>query len=352
MTAVQLHGPRDMQVESCPAPDQPGGGEVCVHVDATGICGSDLHWYLDGRIGATAAESPVILGHEFAGTVVSGGGVAADGAPLYAGERVAVDPNIPCTRCTQCRAGAPNLCEAVRFLGQWPEGGSLRERLNVPAQVCHRLSPALSPVEGALLEPLGVALFALDLAHIRTGEPLAILGAGPIGLLTLQAARAAGADPVYVSDRLPWRLELARQLGATLTVDITKEDPVDLIRSASGRVGVPRVVEAAWGAEAVSQAIELAAPGGRVVLVGISSDDRLVVPATTLRRKGLTLAACRRMRHVYPRAMRLVTSGAVDLGVLVTHRFSLGQTPQAFALTADYAEGVVKCVIVHDGHQG
>lgn len=315
MLAARLHGPRDLRVEEVAAPS---GGEVLVRVKATGICGSDLHSYLDARIGDTVLQAPLILGHEFAGVIEE------------TGVRVAIDPAQPCHRCDLCERGHPNLCRRLHFCGLFPDNGSLAEFIRVPASTCFPVPDSIGDAEAALLEPLGVALHAADLAKIRVGNRVAVLGAGPIGLLLIQTAKLAGASEIYVSDPLPWRVATARRYGA---------EPLP----ASAEVDI--VIEAAWGGDATGSAVELARPGGRVVLVGIPSEDVCAFQHSTARRKGLTVVFSRRMKHTYPRAIRLVESGKVDLTGLISHRFPLNKAADAFALNAAYKDNVNKIII-------
>jgi L-iditol 2-dehydrogenase len=214
----------------------------------------------------------------------------------------------------------------------------------MPAHGCFPVPEALDDVQAALLEPLGVALHAVDLARIRVAESLVILGAGPIGLLILQVARRAGADPIFVTDKFPWRLRLAERWGA-VPVACDAEDPVrHLDRETHGR-GVDVAIEAAWGDQSVEQAAAMARLGGRLVLVGIPSEDRLQLKHSTARRKGLTIRLSRRMQHVYPRAIRLAERGHVDLLRLVSHRFPLRRSAEAFSLNTAYRDRVVKVMI-------
>jgi L-iditol 2-dehydrogenase len=320
---------------------------VQVRVTAVGICGSDLHTFVDGRIGDTAIGGPLVLGHEFAGIVEAMDGEAHDGAgrPLQVGDRVAVDPAQPCNACELCRTGHPNLCEHHAFCGVYPTQGALQERLNVPAATCFALPDALDDVQGAMLEPLGVAIHAVDLGHIRVGSSVAIVGAGPIGLLCGAVAKAAGASPLMMTDRLPARLAAARAFGAeALNVDDT--DPVAAIRDRTGGRGVDVAVEAAWSTDdAVAQAVDVLRPGGRLVIVGIASDDRLTFTHSAVRRKGLTIAMCRRMKHTYPRAIELATTGLIDLPRLISHHLPLDQTAEALDLAASYRDGALKVVV-------
>ena len=329
-----------------PAPGPPRRGQVLLRVKATGICGSDLHSYSDARIGDSVVSSPLVLGHEFSGVVEAVGPGSSDGSfqPLKPGTRVAVDPAQPCGRCELCEAGHPNLCRRLHFCGNFPDGGSLCEWMHMPAHSCFPVPPSLSDIQAALLEPLGVAIHAVDLARLRVANSLAIVGAGPIGLLILQVARLAGADPIFVSDRLNWRLKLAKSLGG-IPVNATTQDPVDRItRETNGR-GVDVAIEAAWADESVQDAAEMTRLGGRLVLVGIPGDDTLKLKHSVARRKGLTIVMSRRMKHVYPRAIRLAASRRVDLKALVSHRFPLRKAADAFALNTKYQDSVVKVII-------
>jgi L-iditol 2-dehydrogenase len=349
MLAARLHGPADMRLEQIPHPGPPGPGQVLVRVKATGICGSDLHSYLDARIGDTVIQSPLILGHEFAGVIEEiGPPLNAEGvtrsAELAPGLRVAVDPAQPCGRCEMCVQGHPNLCWRLHFCGTFPDGGSLCEWMHMPARSCFPVPDSIDDACAALLEPLGVAIHAVDLAKIRVADSVAILGAGPIGQMILQVARHTGADPIFVTDKLSWRLKLAERFGA-VPVHYENEDPVAAVLKQTAGRGVDVAIEAAWADHSVGQAAEMARLGGRVVLVGIPSDDRLEMKHSTARRKGLTLRLSRRMKHVYPRAIRLVERGMVDLPALISHRWPLARVVEAFELNTAYRDNVVKILI-------
>jgi L-iditol 2-dehydrogenase len=203
---------------------------------------------------------------------------------------------------------------------------------------------AIDDASGALLEPLGIAIHAVDLARIRVADSVAILGSGLVGLCILQLVRLSGAQPIFVSDKFPWRLEVAQRFGA-IPINCDDTDPVKEVLSATHGRGVDVAIEAAWADSSVQQAAEMARLGGRLVIVGISEDDRIELKHSTARRKGLTIRLARRMKHTYPRAIRLVRSGAVDLHSLISHRFPLEKTPEAFAMNVTYEDQVVKAVI-------
>jgi L-iditol 2-dehydrogenase len=302
--ALRLHGPGDLRLHDEPEPE-PRNGEVLVRVTAVGLCGSDRHWLLEGGIGDAVLDRPLVLGHEFVGTIESGS---------RAGERVALDPAVPCGRCSVCLAGDHHLCPRLRFAGHGTEDGALRTWLTWPEGLAHALPERVSDAEGSLLEPLGVALHALDLANVRPGSSAGVFGCGPLGLLLVQALRVAGVETVVASDPLPHRAEAAMSAGATLD-----EREVDV------------AFEAAGEDEALAAAIAAVRPGGRVVLVGIPEGDRTSFTASTARRKGLTLALCRRMKPAdLQRAIRLAEAGEVELGGLVSGRYALSEWRGAF----------------------
>lgn len=341
MKAVRLHSPRDMRLDDIPAPE-PRAGEALIRVRALGVCGSDVHYYVDGRIGDDVAPLPYILGHELSGEIVALGS-GAEGPPV--GTRVAVDPAIPCGLCEVCLDGNPHCCPSVRFPGSPPVQGALSELYAHPARLCVPLPDGLDFEEGAMLEPLGVAIHAITLTKIKPGDSVAILGAGPIGLLILQLALNCSVRSVYVSEPIPERRALAASLGARAVCDPQVQNPAAWLHERTKGRGVDAVVEAAWGEEAVGQAVEMVRPCGRVVLVGIPRKDACAFPANAARRKGLTLLFSRRMRAVYPRAIALAERGAVGLKTLITHRFGLERAGDAFDLVASRRDGVCKAMI-------
>ena len=342
MRAAALFGLHDVRVIEVEPPASPGPGEVVLRVAAVGLCGSDHHYYQEGAIGSDVVEAGMIGGHEFSAWVASvGEGVTH----LSPGQLVAVEPAIPCGRCEFCQAGHPNICPDVRFCGSPNHVGAMADYIRMPAENCFPLPETMTPVEGAMLEPLGVAIHAVDLAHLRVGQTIAVLGAGPIGLLTAAVARAAGAATVYVTEPLDYRRAFARKYGADAAFDPETEDVVDAILAATGGRGVDVAFEAAGAAETPDQAAQVTRPGGKVIVIGIPYDDTMTLTASVVRRKGLTVKLVRRMKHTYPRAIQLVDSGAVDVAALATHVFPLTSADRAFALVDGHRDGVLRAVI-------
>lgn len=346
MPAARLHGAADLRVDEIPHPGEPPSGQVLVRIEAVGICGSDLHTYRCGVIGDTHLANPIVMGHEFGGIVEAVGSDALDGngQPLRPGVRVAVDPAQPCGRCEWCRRGDSNLCPHIVFCGLSPYDGAMRPWMHVPAETCYPVPEGMDAVTAAMLEPFGVAIHTLDLAKVRPAESVAIIGVGSIGLCILQLLVHSHVRPVFAADTLPWRASLAGKIGADAFCT-DQADVVQAVLDATNGRGVDVAVEAASGGDALVQAAEMLAPGGRLMAVGIDEDDRFLIRHSNARRKGITVRMVRRMKHAYGRAIRLVETGDYDLAGLVTHRLPLDEAPHAFALNANYDDGVVKAMI-------
>ena len=317
MRTARLHAVGDLRVADEPMPDAAPGMSL-VQVTAVGICGSDLHWWDEGAIGDAKLTHPLVLGHE-------GAGVIAEGP--RAGQRVAIDPAIPCETCRACRDGYRNLCYRLKFSGHGDTDGMMREFMAWPTTALHPLPDRESDADGAMLEPLGVAIHSVDLGHLPFGGTASVIGCGPIGLLLIEVLKVAGASSVLAIEPLAHRREAAERLGADEVADPAAFDE-------ALRADVDVAFEAAGNNEGVELAMASVRPGGRVVLVGIPGDDVIRFGASLARRKGLTIAMVRRMNEVYPRAISLAERGVVDLGSVVTSRTGLGEIPAAFGAAA------------------
>lgn len=310
MKTARLHAPGDIRLHDEPDPT-PAAGEEIVRVLAVGLCGSDRHWFTEGSIGDAVLSRPLVLGHEIAGVIETG--------PRH-GERVALDPADPCGHCELCTGGLAHLCAELRFAGHGAADGGLRTLMPWPARLLAPVPDAIGDAEAALLEPLGVALHALELGQIEPGMTAGVFGCGPIGLLLVQLLQRAGVEHIVASDPVAHRLAAARGFGAT---------------SAARMVDV--AFEAAGDDAALDDAIAALRPAGRVVLVGIPDSDRTSFRASTARRKGLTLVFTRRMRADHLRlAIQRAAAGEVDLRSLITARYRLDRTADAFDDLAHY----------------
>ena len=337
--ALFLHGPRDVRVAPFKLRER-RPSEVLIEVAAVGICGSDLHYFKDGGIGGAVVREPFVPGHEF-------GGLLCDDVPalgLARGALVAVDPNIACGHCDWCREGYFNLCPNVEFFGAPPFDGAMTARLWAPTSQIVKLPPALTPLDAVMLEPLGVAMHAVDLAKPRLLERVAVLGAGPIGLLILQALKVAGAGEVYVIEPQAHRREMATRLGAAAV----GESSADIAGWSEGK-GFSLVVEATNNPLGFRDAVRAARIGGRIVLVGIPDGDAYALPASEARRRGLKIKFSRRMVDAYPRAIELVATGRVDVASIVTHRVELAAAPAMFHALADSEPEFGKVLIYPNG---
>ncbi len=323
MRVARLHAARDLRVSEEPAPE-PAPGMSLVRVTAVGICGSDLHWWDEGAIGDAGLAHPLVLGHEGAGVIAGG---------PRRGERVAIDPAIACDACRACRSGFRNLCYRIRFSGHGETDGMTRELMTWPSALLYPLPDSLSDTDGALLEPLGVALHSADLGHLPLGGTASVVGCGPIGLLLIAVLKAAGASWVLAVEPLAHRREAAARYGADLVADAASLAGDGLMRELTGP-GVDVAFEVAGSDAAIRLAIESVRPGGRVVLAGIPGDDVIRFRASAARRKGLTIAMVRRMNQAYPRAVSLAARGVADLASLVTRRTGLGEIAEAFGEAA------------------
>jgi len=321
MRAARLYGAGDLRVADEQEPAA-GPGEELVRVTAVGICGSDLHWWDEAGIGDAVITRPLVLGHEAAGVIEAG---------PRRGTRVAIDPAITCGRCRPCLDGYRNLCLNIRLAGHGDQDGAMRELLAWPAGLLHPLPDSVTDTDGALLEPLGVAIHALDLGHVRLGARVAVVGCGPIGLLLIAVLRTAGARHIAAFEPLPHRREAALRYGADVCLrpDILPGDLRELVGE-----GADTVFEMAGTADAVTLSVAAARAGGRVVLGGIPADDRIAFDASTARRKGLTIAMVRRMNNAYGRAIALAAAGSFSLAPLVTDRFGLASAGPAFGMAA------------------
>jgi L-iditol 2-dehydrogenase len=332
MSAAVLHGVEDVRLEDRPTPT-PGPGEVLVEVRAVGVCGSDIHYYREGRIGEHVVTAPLVLGHEAAGVVVATGPDVDLPAP---GDRVALEPGVPCRRCRECREGRYNLCPDVRFLATPPIDGAFCRYVVSPADFAHRVPDTLTDDAAALLEPLSVAVWACWKAAVRAGDRVLVTGAGPIGLLVAQVARASGAVEVTVSDVVPQRLAAAADLGATRTLDPSRESPptdVDVLLECSG---VPAAVDA--GLRAVR-------PAGRAVLVGMAPAPVTPLPTQVIQNREITVTGTFRYAGTYPTAIGLAASGAVELDRLVSGRYGLAETEDALR-AAILDPAAIKAIVV------
>lgn len=325
MKAIRLHARADLRLSVEPVPVA-GVGEKLVRIRSVGVCGSDLHWFSEGSIGDAKLEHPLVLGHEFAGETEDG-------------QRVAIDPAIACGHCEYCEQGHPNLCDNMIFAGHGEHDGAMREYTSYPTRCLFPIPDSLSFADGAMLEPLGIAIHTVDLGKVKAGMTVGVFGCGPIGLLIIQMAKLSGAANILATDKLEHRVEAAKRFGASQAFSVGDNSQLNEMRAATNVRGVDVAFEAAGAQAAIDDAFAAVRPGGKVIIAGIPDDDKTFFSASLARRKGLTIKLVRRMKHTYPRAIELVSKGLVDVRSLVTHRFPLEQASEAFRV-AELREGL------------
>jgi len=332
-----LYGAQDLRIEEVEMPAL-GPHDVLVQPSVVGICGSDVHFYERGGIGPFVVRQPVVMGHEPFGVVVARGAEAAK-HPL--GTRVALEPQRPCGRCAQCRRGHCNLCPDVKFFGcppgqhgRGPTHGALASYVAIDEDFAHPVPDVLDDEAGALIEPFAAALYAVRRAKVTAGSEVLISGAGPIGLLALQAARLCGATYVVVTDLRDGALDVAAQLGASRVVNVG--------RTRMDEIGIsPDVfLECSGDPAAMATGMLLLRARGRAVLVGVGPEDA-VLPVGHIRRHELTVTATFRYSGVFPEAIVLAASKRVDLHALITDRYTLDAVPAAFAAALSRRQGKI-----------
>lgn len=336
MKAALMNGAFDIHCGTRAKP-VPEAGQVLIRVQASSICGSDLHYYREGQIGGAIVKTAFTPGHEFAGRIAEGTGAAYGWAD---GTLVAVDPCQPCGHCEQCHKGQRHLCPNHILVGAPPYPGAMAEYIAVPATSVYPVPEWFSAQQAALLEPLGVALHAVELAKLRPGSDTVILGAGTIGLYLQMLALLCGALRVCVIEPLEYRRHKAIALGATAAF----ADVPSYLEFTKGR-GADVVLEATTSPLGPRQATEAAGIGSKVVLVGIPDGDEFSLTASLVRRKGLTIKLSRRMGHIYPRVIEYVRSGRIDVNAIVTHVMPLEQVSGAFEMLSTYQDEVIKVVL-------
>lgn len=341
MRAVKWFGPKDLRLTDVEKPI-PRAHEALLRVESVGVCGSDMHYYLDGCIGSQVLTPPVILGHEYAG-IVEAVGEAVD--PGLMGRRVAVEPGIPCLRCEWCRTGHYNVCRDMFFPGGPGCDGALCEYMAVHAAFCFPVPEDMRAQTAAMIEPAAVALHAAALAALKPGETVAVLGLGPIGLLTAQAVKLCGAGTVYGTDLMAYRVAAGKRHGVDVAFDAAGGGTVEWIMEQTSGRGVDVAIDCTNRPEGLALAVSVARPAGRCVLVGISGQESDMLPVSVARRRELQLNWCRRFRDNFPATLALVAAGRLDVDSLVTHSFSLEQTAAAFELVAHNGDNVLKASI-------
>lgn len=321
---------------------EPKEGEVLVKLEYVGVCGSDLHYYEQGRIGDVRVSFPFILGHEPAGEVVQlGKGVTH----LKVGDKVALEPGKTCGHCEFCKTGRYNLCPNVEFFATPPYDGVFQEYVAHRADLCFKLPNNVSTMEGALIEPLAVGFHAANQGGAHIGQTAVVMGAGCIGLVTMMALKAEGVEKVYVVDVIDKRLEKAKELGATEVINGKEKDAVEEVLRLTGGAGSDLVMETAGTDITSGQAVRMAKKGSTIVMVGYSASGQITLPMSMALDKELCFKTVFRYRHIYPIAIEAVASGKVNIKGVVTNVFALDEIGEGLEQCVKNKEEVVKAVI-------
>ena len=343
MKAMRLTGIRTMEMQTVPTPVVSSDTDVLIQMTRVGVCGSDVHYYTEGKIGSQVVQFPFTVGHEGAGLVKQ---VGAGVSRVKPGDRVAVEPAMSCWVCDQCKAGRPHTCRKLRCLGCPKQAeGCLSEYIVMPETSCFPLPSSISDDEAALCEPLAIGVYAVKGSIPMPGAKVGILGSGPIGLSVMFAARAQGAGRIYMTDKIDSRLVMARQavadwVGNTLKADVVQE----LTRLEPAQLDV--VFECCGQQEALDQGIELLKPGGKLMVVGIPPTlDRVSFKIDKLRHKEICIQNVRRQNHCVQPTLDMIARHDVDVTAMLTHRFPFSQTQAAFDMVAGYEKGVIKAMI-------
>jgi L-iditol 2-dehydrogenase len=345
MKAMMLTGIKQMEMRDIPEPVLIKPDDVKIRMSTVGICGSDIHYYNQGQIGSQVVEYPFTVGHEGSGVVAEVGPAVKRVKP---GDRIAIEPAMPCWKCDQCLAGRHHTCRNLKFLGCPGQAeGCLMEYIVMPETSCFPLTGSLTADHGSISEPLAIGIYAVKKSAGVKKMNIGIFGFGPIGMSVMLALKAHGAGNIYVTDLIDKRLEIALKEGATLTANPGKEDAGEKIKLTEPS-GLDIAFECCGKQEAIDQAIGLLKPGGKLVVVGIPEFERWSLNVEITRRREISVQFIRRQVDCVDEALEMMGNGSISVSNMVTHRFSLDQAKEAFDLVADYRDGVMKAMIDFD----
>lgn len=343
MRRVVLTGIREMELMKTAVPEIENGNEVKIKLSTIGVCGSDIHYYAEGKIGTQVVQYPYPVGHECSGIIEEIGDMVSN---VKVGDLVVVDPSVHCGVCDQCLAGRPHTCRNNKFLGCPGQlDGCLADYIVMPDFTCFPVSGKLNAVQAALIEPLTIGVYTVNLAQLQNENcSVAIFGAGPIGLSILMKLLADGLTNIGIIEPLEYRLGKAKEVGAKYLINPDKEEVVNKIIEKEELL-LDVVFEASGEQEAVTNAVKILKPGGKLVLVGIPPEAQYTFNMDLMRRKELTVINVRRQNHCVEEAIELVVSGKIDVEMMVTHTFTLEETPTAFDIVEAYKDGAIKAMI-------
>lgn len=346
MKAMVLTGIRQMEMQEVPTPEIKNDTDVLIKMKTLGVCGSDIHYYVSGKIGIQVVKYPFPVGHEGAGEVIA---VGSKVTTVKKGDRIAIEPAMPCWECDQCKAGRPHTCRKLKFLGcPGQADGCLSEYIVMPETSCFKISDTMTYDEAAISEPLAIGVYAVRLSGMdMKGLKVGILGFGPIGMSVLLPAKAKGADKIYVTDKIDGRLQVARECGAAWAGNPDKENVVEKVKEMEPAL-LDVVFECCGQQEAIDTAIDMLKPGGKLMIIGIPEFSRWSFPVDKMRHKEICVQNVRRQNHSVEETLELLEKKKVDISKMPTHRFKFADTKKAFDLVAGYEDGVMKAMIDFD----
>ena len=340
MKAAFLYKPGDIRIEEMEIPI-PKDNEALIKLKAVGVCGSDVHFFEVGRIGDFVVKEPLILGHECAGEVVE---IGENVKTVKVGDRVALEAGVPCRKCEFCRSGHYNLCSSVVFLAAPPFHGAYREYITHPEDFLFKLPDNMTFEEGAMIEPLSVGTYAAERGGVNVRNTVAIIGSGTIGLMTLQAVKARGAIDVIVTDLEPFRLELAKKLGATYTINAKEENAVQKVLEYTNG-GADVVMEAVGAPITIQQTVKMARPGAVIVLIGMPTVDDIPIRVVEAICKEVDIRGIFRYANAYRPAIKLVSKGKIDVKSMITTRFPLEKVQEALEYPGKHPGTCIKVMV-------
>jgi L-iditol 2-dehydrogenase len=342
MKAMMLTGIREMEMREIPEPKIKNPGDVKIKMSVLGICGSDIHYFTQGQIGSQKVEYPFTVGHEGAGVVTEVGKSVTRVKP---GDKIAIEPSMPCWECDQCLAGRYHTCRKLRFLGCPGQAeGCLMEYIVMPEESCFPLKGQLTADHGSISEPLAIGVYAVKKSGGVNGLNIGILGYGPIGMSVMLAAKAQGVESIYVTDKIDSRLSIAIKEGVSFTGNPLKSDVVSDVQKKTN-LGLDIVFECCGQQEALDQAVDMLKPGGKLIVVGIPEFERWSMSVETTRRREISLHFIRRQVDCVESALEMMENGKINVSNMVTHRFPFSKSKEAFNLVASYRDGVMKAMI-------
>ncbi len=342
MKSMMLTGIRKMEMQERPAPEIVNDTDVLIKMKVIAVCGSDVHYYVSGKIGNQVVEYPFPVGHECAGVVEKTGKAVTHVKP---GDRIAIEPAMSCGKCDQCLAGRPHTCRNIKFLGCPKQAeGSMSEYIVMPEENCIPIPDHMSFDEAAISEPLSIGVYAVRQSIPMKDAKVGILGFGPIGMSVLLPAMAKGAKNIFVTDKIDERLNKARENGAVYTGNPLKEDIVKGIKDIEP-LGLDVVFECCGQQEALDQAVELLKPGGKIMIIGIPEISRWSFSVDDTRHKEVSITNVRRQNQAVEEALELISTEKANVSNMVTHRVDFEKSKEAFDLVADYKDGVMKAMI-------